>query len=157
MQYLTCNNAGILVLNRYPNSHLFPGCVEQAQNWFWNSLKIKSPQQANPGELPCIAVVTFQQIRLLEHVFLIPSIWLDILPNYFAIKIIYIGIYLYWVLHLDICRDVRGHTDSTCVQLCIAPTCACLLEPSRWTCHTYNWFYTIYIVCRSRILVRFIF
>ena len=49
--YLTRNNAGILVLNRYPDSRFCPGCAEQAQNWFRNYLKIKSLQQANPGKL----------------------------------------------------------------------------------------------------------
>ena len=40
-QYPTYNDAGILVLNSNP---------EQAQNWFFNLLKIKSPQQAHPGK-----------------------------------------------------------------------------------------------------------
>ena len=50
-QSLTHNTAGILVLNSYPGSHFCPGCSDQAQNWFWNSLKIKSPQKANPVNL----------------------------------------------------------------------------------------------------------
>ena len=48
--------------------------------------------------------------------------------KYFATIIIYIGIYLYWVLHLFICSDVRGITNSTRVELCIQSTCVCLLE-----------------------------
>ena len=47
----TRNASYILVLNSNPNSHFCPGCAKQAQNWFWNSLKIKSPQQANPEKL----------------------------------------------------------------------------------------------------------
>ena len=34
MQYPTCNDAGILVLNSNPDSHSFPGCAEQAQTDF---------------------------------------------------------------------------------------------------------------------------
>ena len=30
---------------------------QKAQNWFWNSLKIKSPQQANLGKLLCNAII----------------------------------------------------------------------------------------------------
>ena len=32
IQFTTCNNAIILVLNIYPDSSFCPGCVEQAQN-----------------------------------------------------------------------------------------------------------------------------
>ena len=39
------------MLNSDPDSYFFPGCAEQAQNWFLNSLKIKSPQQASLGKL----------------------------------------------------------------------------------------------------------
>ena len=39
------------MLNSDPNLHFCPGCVEKAQNWYWNFLKIKSPQQANQGKL----------------------------------------------------------------------------------------------------------
>ena len=55
--YLTRNNAGILVLNSDPDLHICPGCAEQAQNRFLYYLKIKSPQQANLGKLSCNAVV----------------------------------------------------------------------------------------------------
>ena len=41
----TRKGAGILVLNSDPDSHFFPGCAEQAQNRFLNSLKIKSLQK----------------------------------------------------------------------------------------------------------------
>ena len=50
-QSLTHNSAGILVLNSDPDSHFFSICAEQAQNIFWNLLKIKSPQQEKPGKL----------------------------------------------------------------------------------------------------------
>ena len=46
-QYPTCNDVGILVLNSNPDLHFRPGCAEKAQNWFWNLLKIKFPQQGN--------------------------------------------------------------------------------------------------------------
>ena len=39
------------MLNSDPNSHFSPDYAEQAQNRFWNSLKIKSPQQENLGKL----------------------------------------------------------------------------------------------------------
>ena len=45
------------MLNSDPDSHVFPGCAEQTQNWFWNSRKIKSPQESNPGKLLCNAVL----------------------------------------------------------------------------------------------------
>ena len=61
MLYPTRNDAGILVLNSDSESHFCPGCAEQAQNWFWNPLKIKSPQQANPGKLSRNAVVRQQE------------------------------------------------------------------------------------------------
>ena len=57
MQYTTHNAAGILVLDIDPDSHFCSGCVEQAQNWFWNSVKIESPQKTNPGKLSHDAVV----------------------------------------------------------------------------------------------------
>ena len=47
----THNTAGILVYNSDPDSHFCSGCAEKAQNLFLNFLKIKSPQQANPGKL----------------------------------------------------------------------------------------------------------
>ena len=47
----THNAAGILVSNRDLDSSFWSGCAEHAPNWFWNLLKIKSPQQANPGKL----------------------------------------------------------------------------------------------------------
>ena len=56
-QYPTQNDAGILVLNSYPDSHFCPGCAEQSQNWFCNSLKVESPQQANPVKLSYKTVV----------------------------------------------------------------------------------------------------
>ena len=56
-QYLTRNDAGILMLNSDPDSHFCPGCAEQTQNLFWNSLKIKSPQQGNLVKLSRNAVV----------------------------------------------------------------------------------------------------
>ena len=62
-QNLTRKNTGTLVLNSNPGSHFFPGCSEQAQNWFWNSLKIKSPQQAIPANLSCNTIV-FQWVTL---------------------------------------------------------------------------------------------
>ena len=49
--------AGIWVSNRDSESHFCSGCVEQSQNLFWNSLKIKSPQQANSGKLSRNTVV----------------------------------------------------------------------------------------------------
>ena len=48
IQSLTGNTEGILVLNSDPDSHLYPGCTDQAQNWFWNLRIIKSTQKANP-------------------------------------------------------------------------------------------------------------
>ena len=51
MQSPIRNGAGILVLNSNPDSQFCPGCAEQVQNCFWNSLKIKSTQQENSGEL----------------------------------------------------------------------------------------------------------
>ena len=56
-QYPTCNDAGVLVFNSDPDSHFFPGFPDQAQKWFWNSLKIESPQQENLGKLLCNTVV----------------------------------------------------------------------------------------------------
>ena len=58
-QYHTWNVADILVLNIDPDSHFCPGCAEQAQIWFWNFLKIKSPQQANLGQILRNAVVYY--------------------------------------------------------------------------------------------------
>ena len=57
MRYPTHNTSGILVLNSDTNWNFFPGCVDQAQNWFWKSLKIKSPQQVNTGKLSRDAAV----------------------------------------------------------------------------------------------------
>ena len=57
-QYPIRNNACILVLNSDPDSHFYPGCAEQAQNWFLNLLKIKYPQQANTGKFSRNAVVS---------------------------------------------------------------------------------------------------
>ena len=50
------------MLNRSPNSHFCPGCDEQAQNWFWNLFRIKSPQQANLWKLSRNAVVWYENI-----------------------------------------------------------------------------------------------
>ena len=36
---------------------------------------------------------------------------------------------MYWVLHLFIVKDVRGHTNSTCVKLRILSTCV-LFSPA---------------------------
>ena len=47
-QHPTLKGTGILVLKINPDYHFSPRCAEQAQHWFWNSLKIKYPQQANP-------------------------------------------------------------------------------------------------------------
>ena len=49
-----------MVLNSDPDSHYCPGCDEQTQNWFWNLLKIKSPQQANTGKVLRNSVVHLQ-------------------------------------------------------------------------------------------------
>ena len=46
-KYPTHIDAGILLLNSNPDSYCCPGCAEQAQNWFLNSLRIKSPQKAD--------------------------------------------------------------------------------------------------------------
>ena len=51
MQSPICNAAGILVFNSDPDYHFCPGRAKQEQNLFWNSLKIKSPQQASLGKL----------------------------------------------------------------------------------------------------------
>ena len=50
-------SAVILVLNSNPDYYFYLECSEQAQNWFWNSLKMKSPQQANPVKLTRNSVV----------------------------------------------------------------------------------------------------
>ena len=57
MQPLVYNDAGILVFNINLDSYFCSGCAEQAQNWFWNLLKIKSSQQANLEKLSRNAVV----------------------------------------------------------------------------------------------------
>ena len=59
IKYMICNDAGILVLKSGPDSHFFPGRVKQAQSWFWDSLKIKSPQQANVGNLSRNTIVYY--------------------------------------------------------------------------------------------------
>ena len=51
MQSLIHNYADILVLNSNSDSKFCPGCADQAQNWFWDLLKIKSPQQEYSGTL----------------------------------------------------------------------------------------------------------
>ena len=61
MKSPTRKSAGILVLNSNTNSHFCPGCAEQAQYWFLNSLKIKSPQKENPRRLLRNAVVYLNQ------------------------------------------------------------------------------------------------
>ena len=77
MQSPTHNTAGILVLNSDPDSYFFTGCAEQAQNLFWNLIKIKSPQQANPGKLswkaPRIIIgnFPFQLQYIIEYWFLV--------------------------------------------------------------------------------------
>ena len=50
MQSLARNAAGILVFNSNPDSYFCPGYAKQAQNLFWNLLKIKSPQQTKKRE-----------------------------------------------------------------------------------------------------------
>ena len=63
MQYLTRNDAGILVLNRDTASHFCPGCDEQAQNWFWNLLKISIPSKQTL-ENYCGMHIVFQLYQL---------------------------------------------------------------------------------------------
>ena len=65
------NTAGILVLNSNSDSYFFPECAEQAQNWFWRSLKIKSPQHANLGKLFRNAVVWLIYIFIIASRYLI--------------------------------------------------------------------------------------
>ena len=99
-------------------------------------------------------LIIFRRIRLIENTFPVPRLRLDSFPKYFVIKITYIGMYLYLVFRISIVRDVRGRTNSTCVQLHIPSTCVHLYRRQR---HTQNLFYTTYVVFRSHILVRFIF
>ena len=63
MQSLTCNAAGIFVLNSNTDSHFCPGYAEQSQKWFWNNLKIKYPHKSNPEKLSCYAVVLVTQLQ----------------------------------------------------------------------------------------------
>ena len=67
MKYPTHNDAGILVSNSDYDSNFSSGCAEQAQNLFWNSLKIKSPQQENPEKLSRNAVVLLTFTTRLPH------------------------------------------------------------------------------------------
>ena len=57
IQYPIHNDSGIFVLKSGTDLYFCPGFSEQAQNWSLNSLKIKSPQQANPRKLLLNAVV----------------------------------------------------------------------------------------------------
>ena len=58
----------MLVSNSNPDSRFCPGCAEQAQNRFLNLLKIKSPQQANPGKLSW-NVAEYSALRYLGAIF----------------------------------------------------------------------------------------
>ena len=51
MQSPTRNAASILASNSDPDLYFCPGCADKAQKLFWNSFKIKSPQQAKPEKL----------------------------------------------------------------------------------------------------------